>query len=122
MESTNAPDRVTCPRCGALAPMLPIVFGFPMADLFEAEQRGEIVLGGCVVDVEDPTHRCSACGRDVILAQDPVELCASCGRPLIDDPEDDPTGDAGLPICGECNRSRNFAAIEELDLLGGRDD
>jgi hypothetical protein len=42
--------------------------------------------------------------------------CATCGRPLGTDPEDEPDGDAGLPICGECNRERNFAAIEEVDL------
>ena len=53
---------------------------------------------------------------------DPIVVCASCGWPLIADPEDEPTGDAGLPICGECNRSRNVAAIEEFELLGGRDD
>lgn len=52
---------------------------------------------------------------------DTIVVCASCGWPLTDDPEDEPTGDAGLPICGECNRERNFAAIEELELLGGRD-
>lgn len=49
-------------------------------------------------------------------------MCASCGRPLGDDVEDEPDGDAGLPICGECNRERNWAAIEELDMReeGGR--
>lgn len=52
---------------------------------------------------------------------DPFELCASCGRPLIDDPEDEPAGEAGLPICGECNRERNFAAIEEFELRDDHD-
>jgi len=43
--------------------------------------------------------------------------CASCGRLLLGlDPEDEPDGDAGQPICGECNRERNFAAIEEVEL------
>jgi len=51
--------------------------------------------------------------------------CASCGRALGDDPEDEPDGDAGRPICGECNRERNFAALEEVGLLeeaGGWDE
>jgi hypothetical protein len=39
--------------------------------------------------------------------------CATCGAILNGDPEDDPTGDAGLPICGECDRSRNF----DVDVL-----
>ena len=43
--------------------------------------------------------------------------CATCGRPLGTDPEDEPDGDAGLPICGECNRERNSTAIEEVDLF-----
>lgn len=50
--------------------MLPIVFGFPSFALFEAAERGEVVLGGCVVEAGDPTHRCTACGEDVILAVD----------------------------------------------------
>jgi hypothetical protein len=33
--------------------------------------------------------------------------CATCGAPLRTDPEDDIDGDAGLPICGDCNRARN---------------
>ena len=44
------------------------------------------------------------------------ETCASCGRELDGDPEDDPT-DAGGPICGECNRARNFDADEEASWL-----
>lgn len=42
--------------------------------------------------------------------------CATCGRLLGTDPEDESDGDAGLPICGECNRERNFAALEEVGL------
>jgi hypothetical protein len=34
--------------------------------------------------------------------------CATCGRLLGTDREDEPKGDAGRPICGECNRARNF--------------
>ena len=44
------------------------------------------------------------------------EDCATCGLPLGGDPDDEPAGDAGLPICGDCNRNRNFAAIEEVVL------
>lgn len=47
---------------------------------------------------------------------DMAYFCATCGAELGDDPEDEPTGDADLPICGECNRSRNFDAIEEVVL------
>jgi hypothetical protein len=101
--------------------MLPIVFGYPSLELFEAEGRGEVALGGCLVSGEDPTHRCSACGQDVILDFDAGEsalaACATCGLPLDGDPEDERAGDAGRPICGDCNRARNFDAIEEAELL-----
>jgi hypothetical protein len=41
-----------------------------------------------------------------------VPACASCGRPLGADPDDDPAGESGLPLCGECNGARNFDALE----------
>lgn len=46
-----------------------------------------------------------------------MTFCATCGRPLDGDLEDEPFGDAGRPICGECNRARNFDAIEEFELV-----
>jgi hypothetical protein len=41
---------------------------------------------------------------------DPPLICGGCGRPLLGDPEDDPAGENGLPLCGDCNRARNFDA------------
>jgi hypothetical protein len=42
----------------------------------------------------------------------PLLRCATCGAELAGlDPEDEPDGDAGLPICGECNRARNFDVL-----------
>ena len=50
-------------------------------------------------------------------------IARRAASPLTGDPDEDPTGDAGLPICGECDRSRNFDAIEEVELAGlGPDD
>lgn len=41
----------------------------------------------------------------------PIPPCATCGTPLLGiDPEDGPDGDAGPPICGECNRAGNIDA------------
>jgi hypothetical protein len=65
----SAPAGATCPRCGSVAPLLPIAYGYPSLEMFEAARRGEIALGGCVVRGEDPTHRCTACGQDVILSE-----------------------------------------------------
>jgi hypothetical protein len=44
--------------------------------------------------------------------------CATCGHALDGDPDEDLTGDAGRPICGECDRERNFIDFE-LDLADG---
>lgn len=49
-----------------------------------------------------------------------VLRCATCGRPLDGDLEDEPFGDAGRPICGACNRARNFDVIAEFELGDGR--
>jgi len=54
-------------------------------------------------------------------ATDEPSACAHCGRLLLDDLEDDPVGESGPPLCGECNRNRNFAAVEELDLFDDDD-
>ena len=101
--------------------MLPIVFGLPLPETFEAAERGEIALGGCILSGEDPTHHCAACGEEVILDLDAPIACASCGRLLLGDPEDDPVGDSIGPLCGECVRELNFAAVEEIVLLGDDD-
>jgi hypothetical protein len=39
-------------------------------------------------------------------------VCATCGRALDGDPDEDPTGDAGMPICGECARERDFLSMD----------
>jgi len=59
--SDRAPvTKVNCPRCGG--PLLPVVYGLPGIDLAEAERRGELLLGGCTVFPDAPTHSC-ACGH-----------------------------------------------------------
>jgi hypothetical protein len=45
----------------------------------------------------------------------PVQFCATCGRLLTGDPDEDPRGDAGRPICGECERNNNFLDIDAAD-------
>jgi hypothetical protein len=49
---------VTCPRCGSEA--IPIEYGLPGSDLAEAEERGEVVLGGC--EPKEATWACRSCG------------------------------------------------------------
>lgn len=49
---------VRCPTCGAAG--LLIVYGMPAEKLSEAANRGEVVIGGCTVDLEGPTRECPA--------------------------------------------------------------
>ena len=69
-------------------------------------------------DLDSPQEVVLAAGSGIL--DDDLE-CATCGRTLGQDPEDEPEGDAGMPICGECNRMRNFEAIEEFDLWNDLD-
>jgi predicted RNA-binding Zn-ribbon protein involved in translation (DUF1610 family) len=60
-ETSEAIEERVCPRCGEAITPLPIVYGFPVPETFEAAERGEIQLGGCVVGDEDPDFACPAC-------------------------------------------------------------
>lgn len=56
---TEAGTGPSCPQCGST--MTPIVYGYPGPDMFEAEERGEVVIGGCVVFDGRPSWRCTSC-------------------------------------------------------------
>jgi hypothetical protein len=52
-----------CPECQA-NDTVPIMYGLPSAETFEAVERGEIpwvAIGGCVVEPTNPTWACPAC-------------------------------------------------------------
>jgi hypothetical protein len=53
--------------------------------------------------------------REGEAVDDPFLRCATCGRALDGDPDEDPTGDAGRPICGECARENDFLTLDMLD-------
>ncbi len=50
-----------CPRCGS-TDSIRIAYGLPGLDMAEAEERGEIRLGGCLVGPESPDFECLGCG------------------------------------------------------------
>ena len=54
-----------CPRCGS-AETVPVAYGLPDEPLFEAAQRGEVAIGGCIVGRPggDPDRACRACGHE----------------------------------------------------------
>ena len=53
--------RRTCPLCGDKG--LRIIYGLPDLKVAEAAERGEVVLGGCVIG-DDPILRCRGCGHE----------------------------------------------------------
>ncbi len=60
-EAANGP-LVVCPGCGAET-VVPVVYGFPGVELFEAAERREVVLGGCSMGIHNPEAACTACGK-----------------------------------------------------------
>ncbi len=55
-------DPPTCPTCGALGVL--IVYGTPGPDLVDAAERGEVLIGGCVITGDDPTPNGCAAGHE----------------------------------------------------------
>ena len=49
-----------CPACGS-TDAVEIVYGLPGGDLAEAADRGDVVLGGCMVGPESPDYECRSC-------------------------------------------------------------
>ena len=47
-----------CPRC-TMAGVIPIVYGMVGFDDAQRQERGEIVLGGCIIEDGAPIWHCS---------------------------------------------------------------
>lgn len=58
----------TCPKCGAAG--VPILYGEPDDDAFAAAKRGELAIGGCIIETDakgratNPAYRCKKCRRE----------------------------------------------------------
>ena len=57
-DDTDTATRAICPICGQFTGV-PIIYGMPGPDDVESAQRGEIALGGCVLDDDMPQWRCT---------------------------------------------------------------
>ena len=53
---------VVCPNCGKK--MLDIVSGMAAEETFEKEKRGEVFLGGCIVEENQLKYHCNNCRRN----------------------------------------------------------
>lgn len=65
----------TCPACGSTS-TVPIVYGMPGPHAKQRADRGQIALGGCVVEDDAPAWTCRDCnhswGRRNGTAADPA--------------------------------------------------
>lgn len=52
-----------CPYCGK--DLIPIIFGYPDPEAIKKSEEGEIILGGCCVSEDDPTHYCKYCKKEI---------------------------------------------------------
>jgi ADP-ribosylglycohydrolase len=52
-----------CTVCGSRLRLLPVVYGYPTEEAFEAARRGELILGGCIPG--EPSWVCSVCEEPV---------------------------------------------------------
>lgn len=68
MTQATAPVFPPCPRCGSSG-VVEIVYGLPGGEAVAAEQRDEIVLGGCLVGDESPDYVCRACDEPLPWAR-----------------------------------------------------
>jgi ADP-ribosyl-[dinitrogen reductase] hydrolase len=53
---------MACPHCGETVRPVPLVFGYPTPETFQAAEAGRVVLGGCIVSSDDPEWACPECG------------------------------------------------------------
>lgn len=49
-----------CPKCGS-KDVAKILYGLPTHQLIGAAERGDVILGGCIVTDNDPQWACKAC-------------------------------------------------------------
>ena len=77
-----------CPKCGS-TDAVEIIYGYPTDETGMAAERGEIVLGGCLVGMEDPDYQCRGCDSplpwvrpDEVEASEVIEFCGDRTNPV----------------------------------------
>jgi hypothetical protein len=62
---------IRCPKCKGTN-VVPIVRGYPTPEIEAMRERGEVVLGGCMIDPSQPqpTHHCRDCHEEFRVEED----------------------------------------------------
>jgi hypothetical protein len=82
------PGPAVCEACGNVVEPVPIVYGYPSVETFEAAQAGELVLGGCVADDTSAQLACPLCENGISTRaddDDDEEVGAFLSYELMDD-------------------------------------
>jgi hypothetical protein len=61
----------TCPDCGDRT-VFEIIYGYPTSELFQAGERGEVIIGGCCIQgpVIGRQVECTECGWTGVSFED----------------------------------------------------
>jgi len=54
-----------CPYHGNKEDVVRIIYGYPMPELMDRAERGEVKLGGCCVADNNPEWYCKKCKKDI---------------------------------------------------------
>ncbi len=68
--------KLTCPKCGS-ENAVRIIYGEPTFESLEASARGEICLGGCCLELNDPLYVCQDCAYRWGINVDSIDLMQS---------------------------------------------
>ncbi len=60
-----------CPKCGSDR-VVPILYGYPIGPMVDAVERGEAVLGGCLMSGNDPMKFCLNCETSFDFGEPPL--------------------------------------------------
>jgi isocitrate lyase len=52
--------KYTCPQCDS-EDVVDIVYGYPSEQTLQSWFKKEIELGGCIIQDENPRHKCKKC-------------------------------------------------------------
>jgi len=55
--------KINCPYCGKKT-VIPIVYGYPGAELTDKQKKRELKLGGCEIKPDNPAKHCLSCHKD----------------------------------------------------------
>ena len=50
-----------CPYCSSK--LIEIVYGMPSPEAFEKVEKGELYLGGCIIEDNQPKYHCNKCNK-----------------------------------------------------------